>query len=74
MKLENLHENESEIKATANAFAWTVAYLSDHGISRQMELPLSLNSGDLPNPEIKPGSPIMETDALPSESQKIFIV
>ena len=29
-------------------------------------LPL-FSSGDLPNPEIEPGSPAMQTDSLPSE-------
>ena len=50
---------------------WTVAYqaLRSMGFSRQeywSGLPFP-SPGDLPNPEIEPGSPALQTDALPSE-------
>ena len=50
---------------------WTVAYQAppSMGFSRQAYwsgLPLP-SSGDLPNPGIKPRSPILQADALPSE-------
>ena len=50
---------------------WTVAYqaLPSMGFSRQeywSGLPF-LSSGDLPNPGIEPGSPALQTDAVPSE-------
>ena len=50
---------------------WTVAYqaLPSMGFSRQeywSGLPF-LSPGDLPNPGIEPGSPALQTDALPSE-------
>ena len=50
---------------------WTVAYkaLLSMKFSRQeywSGLPF-LSLGDLPNPGIKPGSPALQADALPSE-------
>ena len=50
---------------------WTVTYqaLRSTGFSRQeywSGLPFP-SPGDLPNPGIKPGSPVLQTDALPSE-------
>ena len=50
---------------------WTVAYQihSSMGLSRQeyrTGLPF-LSSGDLPNPGIKPRSPVLQVDSLPSE-------
>ena len=50
---------------------WTVAHQAplSMGFSRQeywSGLPLP-SSGDLPNPRIKPGSPALQADALPSE-------
>ena len=50
---------------------WTVAYQAPRfmGFSRQeywSRLPFP-SPGDLPNPGIKPGSPALQTDALPSE-------
>ena len=50
---------------------WTVAYKAplSKGFSRQeywSGLPF-LSSGDLPDPGIKPGSPTLQADALPSE-------
>ena len=53
------------------ATPWTVAYLAplSMGFSRQeywSGLPFP-SPGDLPNPGIEPGSPALQTDALPSE-------
>ena len=53
------------------ATPWTVAYQAPlvMGFSRQeywSELPF-LSPGDLPKPGIEPGSPALQTDALPSE-------
>ena len=53
------------------ATPWTVAYQAPRsmGFSRQEYwngLPFP-SPGDLPNPGIKPGSPALQTDALPSE-------
>ena len=50
---------------------WTVAYQAPlfMGFSRQeywSGLPFP-SPGDLPNPGIEPGSPVLQTDALPSE-------
>ena len=50
---------------------WTVAYqdLRSMGFSRQeywSGLPFPF-PGDLPNPEIEPGSPALQTDPLPSK-------
>ena len=50
---------------------WTVTYQAQRsmGFSRQeywSGLPFP-SPGDLPNPGIKPGSPALQTDALPSE-------
>ena len=54
-----------------SATAWTVAYQAppSMGFSRQeywSGLPFP-SPGDLPNPGIEPGSPALQTDALPSE-------
>ena len=53
------------------ATPWTVAYQAppSMGFSRQeywSGLPFP-SPGDLPNPGIKPGSPALEADTLPSE-------
>ena len=53
------------------ATPWTVAYqaLLSVGFSRQeywSGVPF-LSPGDLPNPGIEPGSPVLQLDALPSE-------
>ena len=53
------------------ATPWTVAYLAPPsvGFSRQeywSGLPIP-SQGDLPNPGIKPGSPALQADCLPSE-------
>ena len=53
------------------ATPWTVPYQAppSMGFSRQeywSGLPFP-SPGDLPNPGIKPGSPALQTDALPSE-------
>ena len=53
------------------ATPWTVAYQPplSMGLSKQeywSELPFP-SPGDLPNPGIKPGSPALQTDALPFE-------
>ena len=53
------------------ATPWTVAYQAplSMGFSRQeywSGLPFP-SPGDLPNPGIEPGSPALQTDALPSE-------
>ena len=53
------------------ATPWTVAYQASQsmGFSRQeywTGLPF-LSPGDLPNTGIKPGSPALEADALPTE-------
>ena len=50
---------------------WTVTYQAPQsmGFSRQeygSELPFP-SPGDLPNPGIEPGSPVLQTEALPSE-------
>ena len=50
---------------------WTVAYQAppSMGFSRQeywSGLPFPY-TGDLPNPGVEPGSPALQTDALPSE-------
>ena len=54
------------------ATPWTVAYQAPPpmGFSRQeywSGLPFP-PPGDLPNPGIKPGSPVLQTDALPSKN------
>ena len=53
------------------ATPWTVAYQAplSMGFSRQgywSGLPFP-SPGDLPDPGIEPGSPVLQTDALPSE-------
>ena len=55
------------------ATPWTVAYEAplSVGFSRQecwSGLPFS-SPGDLPNPEIEPGSPALQADSLPTELQ-----
>ena len=54
------------------ATRWTVAYQASPsmGFSKQeycSGLPFP-SPGDLPNPGIEPGSPVLQADALPSES------
>ena len=65
----------SEVKSLSSVqlfvTPWTVAYQAPPsvGFSRQeywSGLPLP-SPGDLPNPGIKPGSPALQADALPSE-------
>ena len=63
----------SEVKSLSRvrlfATPWTVAYLAplSMGFSRQWSgLPFP-SPGDLPNPGIEPGSPALQSDALPSE-------
>ena len=53
------------------ATPWTVAYqaplsmgFSRHGYWSGLPFP---SPGDLPDPGIEPGSPVLQTDALPSE-------
>ena len=78
MKLKDacsLEESESEVKLLSCvqlfAIPWTVAYQAPlyMGFSRQEYwngLPFP-SPGDLPNPGIKPRSPTLQVDALPSE-------
>ena len=59
------------------ATQWTVAYQAplSVGFSRQAcwsRLPFP-SPGDLPDPGIKPGSPALQADALPSEPPGKFI-
>ena len=54
------------------AILWTVAYQAppSMGFSRQEDssgLPFP-SPGDLPDPEIEPGSPALQADTLPSET------
>ena len=72
---EFLHIASSEVKSFSRvrlfATPWTVAYHAppSMGFSRQeywSGLPFP-SPEDLPNPGIKPGSPALQTDALPSE-------
>ena len=54
-----------------SATPWTVAYKAppSSGFSRQeywSQLPFP-SPGDLPEPGIEPGSPVLQADALPSE-------
>ena len=74
-KGEPQQDGESEVKLLSRvrlfATPWTVAYQApwSMGFSRQeywSGLPFP-SPGDLPNPGIKPGSPALQTDALPSE-------
>ena len=69
------HKKWSEVKSLScvQLFAtlWTVAYQAppSMGFSRQeywSGLPFP-SPGDLPNPEIEPGSPSLEADTLPSD-------
>ena len=66
-------EGKVKVKLLSRIFVtpWTVAYRApwSMGLSRQeywSGLPF-LSPGDLPNPGIKPGSPALQTDTLPSE-------
>ena len=66
-------KSESEVTQSCQLFRtpWTVAYQAppSMGFSRQdcwSRLPFP-SPGDLPNPGIKPGSPTLQADALPSE-------
>ena len=64
-------ESESEVAQLYPATQRTVTYQAPRsmGFSRQeywSELPFP-SPGDLPNPGIEPGSPALQTDALPSE-------
>ena len=57
------------------ATPWTVAYQAppSMGFSRQeywSGLPFP-SPGDLPNPGIEPGSPVLQVDSLPSEPQSV---
>ena len=60
------------------ATTWTVAYQAppSMGFSRQEYWGglLFPSPGDLPNPGIKPGSPALQADALPSEPPGSFTV
>ena len=69
----SVKDGESEVTSRVQLFAtpWTVAYQAppSMGFSRQecwSGLPFP-SLGDLPNPGIKPGSPALQADALPSE-------
>ena len=69
-------ESESKVLSRVRLFAtpWTVAYQAPPSteFSRQeywSGLPFP-SPGDLPKPGIEPGSPALQTDALPSEHQK----
>ena len=69
-------QRNEEVKSLSRvqvfATPWTVAYQAPRsmGFSRQEcwngGLPFP-SSGDLPDPGIKPGSPALQADALPSE-------
>ena len=60
------------------ATTWTVTYQAppSMGFSRQEYWGglLFPSPGDLPNPGIKPGSPALQADALPSEPPGSFTV
>ena len=68
-------ESERKVKSLSRvrlfATPWTVAYQAplSLGFFRQeywSGLPFP-SPGDLPNPGIEPGSPVLQADALPSE-------
>ena len=66
-----MYEVKSLSRVRLFATPWTVAYQAppSMGFSRQecwSGLPFP-SPGDLPNPGIKPGSPALQADALPSE-------
>ena len=73
---------QSEVKSLSHvrlfATPWTVAYQAppSMGFPRQecwSGLPFP-SPGDLPNPGIKPGSPALQADALPSEPPgKVYV-
>ena len=74
MELYSLPYN-SQVKSLSHvqlfATPWTIAYQAplSMGFSRQeywSGLPCP-SPGDLPDPRIKPGSPALQIDALPSE-------
>ena len=76
MKRRFITESESKVLSRVRLFAtpWTVAYQAPPSteFSRQeywSGLPFP-SPGDLPKPGIEPGSPALQTDALPSEHQK----
>ena len=46
---------------------WTVALQSPLSMARILERVAIPSPGDLPNPEIKPRSPTLQADSLPSE-------
>ena len=65
----------SEVKSLSRvrlfATPWTVAYQAPPSLGFSWQeywsgLPFP-SPGDLPNPEIEPGSPVLQADALPSE-------
>ena len=71
--LQRRHEVKAMLLSRVQLFAtpWTVAYQAplSMGFSRQeywSELPFP-SPGNLPDPGIKPRSPALQTDALPSE-------
>ena len=72
-KFHCVMKSESESRSVRLfATPWTVAYQApwSMGFSRQeywRGLPFP-SPGDLPNPGIEPGSPALQTDALPSKS------
>ena len=74
-----MHKSEVKVKVKMKSLSrvrlfatpWTVAYQAplSVGFSRQecwSGLPFP-SPGDLPDPEIEPGSPALQADALPSE-------
>ena len=68
-----LHSSESEIAQSCptlcNPMDCSLPGSSIHGIfqARVLEWIAIPSPGDLPNPGIKPGSPALQADALPSE-------
>ena len=73
IKQENITELKLKLLSPVRLFviSWTVAYEDPPSMefSRQeywSGLPFP-SPGDLPNPGIKPGSPALQADALPSE-------
>ena len=74
-KLSNSKKERKKVKSLSRvrlfATPWTVAYQAplSMGFSRQecwSGLPFP-SPGDLPDPGIKPGSPALQADVLPSE-------
>ena len=69
--LQSIRSDQSFSRVRLFAIPWTVAYQAPQSmkLSRQeywSGLPFP-SPGDLPNPGIKPGSPALQADALPSE-------